>query len=167
MDKKVPFTVFQKILEALTLCLLLFLAGYLIMNWGNLPDRIPSHFDAMGNPNAWSGKNSILLLPIVSLGLYILITVISFFPQVWNTPVRITEKNYKFVYTSIRDLVSIVKFCMIASFTYMTIQTAMARPLSPWYLPIFLVLMFAPIAFIVVKIVKGNKKLNEEQTKAQ
>ena len=78
--------------------MLLLLFGYLISIWGNIPDKIPSHYNAAGVVDSYGGKGSILIMPIVGAGLYIMMTVVSFFPSVWNTPVKITEKNYLFVY---------------------------------------------------------------------
>jgi uncharacterized membrane protein len=58
-----------------------------------LPDLIPTHFDAAGNANSWGPPSSLNLLPVVALGLYLLITVLGFFPGIIKYPVvRITPE---------------------------------------------------------------------------
>lgn len=157
MNIKVPFTTAQKIIDVISILIILFLFGFLIFNWANIPDRIPSHFDATGAANAWSSKGSILIMPIVSVVLYSFITVISFFPAIWNTPVRITEDNYIFVYQNIRYIISYTKLLLVSVFAYLSICTATQGSLGVWFLPVFLVLMFVPIIFFIVKIVRGSR----------
>ena len=163
MNKKVPFTTSQKIIEIITAALLLLMFGYLISIWSSIPDIIPSHYDFAGEANAWSGKSSILIMPLVGAGLYLIITILSFFPQVWNTPVRITEKNYLFVYQNIRSLVSYTKLVLVVVFSYVTFKTANSQPLDSLFLPIFLCAMFVPMIFFIVKIVKGKRKIMNDE----
>ena len=54
-----------------------------------LPGRIPTHFNAAGNPDGWGTPAMLLLLPLVGFALYAIITVVSRFPSAFNYPVRI------------------------------------------------------------------------------
>jgi uncharacterized membrane protein len=58
-----------------------------------LPDRIPTHFDLAGNPNGWDSPSSFIFLPILSLGLYLLLTVVARFGSRFSYPVEVTETN--------------------------------------------------------------------------
>jgi uncharacterized membrane protein len=58
-----------------------------------LPHRIPTHFEAAGNPNGWGPASTLLLLPVIAVGLYLLISFVSQFPAVFKYPVRVTEEN--------------------------------------------------------------------------
>jgi uncharacterized membrane protein len=62
-------------------------------SWGSLPLHVPTHFAVDGRPDAYGPKASILVLPIVSLVLYVVLTALSFFPQRLNYPVQVTEAN--------------------------------------------------------------------------
>jgi uncharacterized membrane protein len=55
-----------------------------------LPARIPTHFDAAGNINGWGEPRMLWLLPIIATGVVGLMTLVSFFPQSFNYPVRVT-----------------------------------------------------------------------------
>ena len=161
MGKKIPFNSLQKFIEIITVAVLVTMLGHLIIAWGNIPDQIPSHYNAAGVVDAYSGKGMILIMPIVGAGLYILMTVISFFPSVWNTPVKITEKNYLFVYQNIRSLLGFTKLALVITFAYITYKMAKAESLGPEFLPFTLVALFVPMIWYIVKIAKGNKRIIE------
>ncbi len=64
-------------LELISLALL-FVAFYLaIAAYSTLPDEIPTHFGASGQPDGWGGRPSIFVFPGVSAGVYLLITGIT------------------------------------------------------------------------------------------
>lgn len=58
-----------------------------------LPARIPIHFDHDGSPNGWGQPSSLLVLPLVTLALYLVITIVSQFPRTFHFPVRGTGEN--------------------------------------------------------------------------
>jgi uncharacterized membrane protein len=59
--------IYPPVLELIPL-LLLFLAFYLtFINYPNLPDRIPSHFNIQGLPDGWGSKEEILIYPVSAL----------------------------------------------------------------------------------------------------
>jgi len=164
MDKKVPFTRTQKIMEVITVAMLLLLFGYLISIWGSIPVKIPSHYNTAGAVDSYSGKGSILLMPIIGAGLYIMMTVISFFPAIWNTPVKITEDNYLVVYQNIRSIVSYIKLVLVTTFAYITFRMANADPLDVTFLPIMLTALTGPIIWYIAKIIAGNKRILSESS---
>src|SRR6478736_3749691 len=66
---------FTKELMLLILVAIPFL--YLITIWDGLPDKVPTHFDANGNPNGWSEKSFFLWFPFVmGLGTYLLMLIL-------------------------------------------------------------------------------------------
>lgn len=157
MERKLKFTLSQKILEGCTVLVLLFLAGYLIVYWPAIPDTIPSHYNAAGVADAWSGKGSILFVPVVCVVLYSLITIVSFFPSIWNVPVAVTEENKARVYTLMRNMVCVIKLILVLVFTYITVCTAQSAALSPFFLPVMLLVLFGSMIYYIVRIVKSAK----------
>jgi len=86
----------RKVLEAAglgALAVLLWITYRALSGPDRLPDKIPTHFDLAGNPNAWGPPSTLMLLPAVALGVYLLITVVSQFPAAFNYPVRVTAGN--------------------------------------------------------------------------
>jgi len=66
---------------------LLALAFYLTLhNYSNLPDKIPTHFDLHGNPDEWSSRNMIFLLPGLNAFLYVLLSVFNIWLAIAKDP---------------------------------------------------------------------------------
>jgi uncharacterized membrane protein len=86
----------RKTLEAISL---LALAILLWMTWSAfhgpepLPERVPTHFDFAGNPNAWGSPAGLVFLPAIALALYLILSLVSCFPSAFNYPVRVTAEN--------------------------------------------------------------------------
>jgi uncharacterized membrane protein len=50
---------------------------YLAIIWEKLPERVPTHFNIHGVPDAWSGKTSLIFLPAaLGIGTYLLMLAI-------------------------------------------------------------------------------------------
>ena len=86
----------RKILELISLAILAALfvvGGFEVFGPNRLPARIPTHFDTSGNANGWSSPSALLLLPLIALGVYVAMTVVSRFPETFNYPVTVTAEN--------------------------------------------------------------------------
>jgi uncharacterized membrane protein len=87
----------RKLLQLISLLALaaLWLLTYSALYGSNaLPDRIPTHFDSAGNPNAWgSPGNSLFILPAVATVVFLLIGLVNRKPERFNYPVRVTPQN--------------------------------------------------------------------------
>jgi len=149
------YTKTQIIIEASTLIILLSLFAYVMINWDMVPEKIPSHFNFQGQIDSWSNKNMILFPVSVSLFLYLLLTVASFYPSMWNIPVKITEENRVRAYHYTRNMIIILKLELVSVFAYITFQTSKAEMLSEYFLPVFLILIFGTIAIHTVLIYKS------------
>jgi uncharacterized membrane protein len=127
----------------------------LLIPYGEIPDRIPRHFGASGEPDAWGGKSLLLWLTGLSALLYGGLTVLNRFPHVFNYPWNITEENALRQYALARSLMNAIKACVTAIFTYIvygTLQTAYgnAQGLGVGFLPFILTATLAPIAVYFV-----------------
>ena len=128
-----------------------------------LPDRVPTHFDISGNPNAWGSPRILIFLPIVATGVYLLITVLALIPATRiNLPVRVTAANLPFIQERTRDLMSWIKVEIVCLFAYVQwsiIQAVREREfhISPLMLPFFLVCVFGTVGAYLVIIVNGAK----------
>ena len=102
-------------------------AVYLILAWNQIPDKIPGHYNALGEVNRWGNKSELIVLPIISVVMYGLITLIERYPQVWNTGVRITEENRAQVYRLLKSLIAVVKMFTLLVFASLTVISS-SRP---------------------------------------
>jgi uncharacterized membrane protein len=151
---KLRYTKFQRIIELFTVIVVLGTCIYLIQSWGSLPNKIPEHYNGAGIIDSWENKSEILTMPILSIALYILITVMSFFPAIWNVPITITEDNREFVYLRLKTMIILTKMEMIVVFSYITYCDIKLQPLGVWFLPLSLIIIFGTIIYYIVKICK-------------
>jgi uncharacterized membrane protein len=143
----------------LTMLILLFVLPLFYLP--QLPERIPIHFNAAGLPDGYGSRSSIWFLPATGVFMYILLTVVSAFPQIYNFPVKITEKNAQVQYRLATRFIRILKTLILILFLYLTYQTinsALSKTLGlgKSFLPVFLIITIFPIIFYVVKALNNK-----------
>jgi uncharacterized membrane protein len=127
-----------------------------VINYASLPETIPVHFNAAGQPDGYGGRGTLWMLPATGLFLYILMTIVEQFPQIYNYPVEITEENAERQYRNAVRLIRVLKTLIIIIFSFLsfkTIQTATgtASGLGKAFLPVFLLITFGIIIIYIVK----------------
>ena len=159
---KQPDTLFQKIFNILSILLLAFILLYPAIKWNQLPDRIISHWGFSGQADGWSGKSSVLFTPVISLILYIPITIIIRCPSVWNMPGKITERNKRWAYRNIKNMLVILKFLIMTNFAYLTWSSIQQKKLGAFYMILDLILIFGSMAFFIRRSTRCPAPESEE-----
>lgn len=160
LTMKLKYTKLQLALEIIGLLLLVGMIVFIYIRWDQIPQQVPMHYNALGEIDSWGSKYQTLILPTISIFLYIFITVVSFFPQIWNVPVQITDKNKEAVYLSTKNLIIFLKVEMLTIFFYLNYHTVTAQPLSITFLPILMIIIFGTLVFFIVRIIRlGNEKI--------
>ena len=154
---KLKYTKAQLIIETIGIIALLGMIVFVALKWNNLPSQIPAHYNAKGVVDRWGGKNQILFLPIVSVFLYVLLTVVAFFPKSWNMPTKVTEENKTAVYNCMKTMIIMMKAELVGVFFYITYQMANKATLVAWFLPVFLVVLIGTIVLFTVRTVEKAK----------
>lgn len=144
----------NRIINIIGLLMLVALTIYLIIKWKDIPSVIPKHYDFSGNVDSFGKKSAILICPITAWLVYIFITVISFFPQLWNTGVKVTEQNREAVYGIVRNLLSLIKLFIVFTFSYMTVCQVEGYRLPWWFTPVEIVVIIGIIIVYMVKLYK-------------
>lgn len=145
---------YDGMVHVICMILLFGMSLYLILNWSELPSRVPAHYNAAGHIDRWASKAELWFLPLLGWILYIGITFIERFPQIWNTGVMVTEENRERVYRTLKDMIETVKLIIISVFTLLNINSFLAVELPIWFLPIFLILIFGTIFLFMRKLLK-------------
>jgi uncharacterized membrane protein len=158
---KIPLTVFEKASEIVNIVILLGTGIFLLLNYFNLPNRIPSHFGINGQPDGWGGKGSLIAIFIVNFIMYLFLTILGRFPHVYNYLCEITEENARFQYTNARTLMGLIKTELSIMFSYMlwvSILVALekSKGLGIGYLPVFLIVVFGTLTFFIIRMVRGK-----------
>lgn len=90
---KVPVEGIDLIIDLIVLAILLVMWGYVFISYAELPEIIPSHFNAQGEVDAYSGRNSIWVLMLVSTVVAVGMYVLTKYPHIHNYMEEITEEN--------------------------------------------------------------------------
>lgn len=152
---KVPFEPIDIIIEVLSMTLLVLMIIYTIVEYKQLPDTIPTHFNAQGIADDFNNKSMIWGLPIFGIVMYAGLFTINRFPHIHNYMVNITEenalKNYRFSTRIVRG----VNFFTVMLFVYIQytiIASAKGKSvtLGSWFLPVVLGLsLLLPILILI------------------
>lgn len=120
---------FQTLMEFIGVGIWILYIAFLIFNWSSIPQKIPGHYNASGMIDKWSDKGSILILPIIAGIMYIGITVLMLFKQIWNVPAAKNSMNQAKVYKCIETMMILFKVEIVGSFFIITYHSAMAKQL--------------------------------------
>lgn len=147
--------------ERMSWFLLIILWVIAIFCFINLPATMPIHFNSAGQPDNYGSRTTIFLLPAVGTILFGGITLLNKFPFLFNYPVKITSDNALRQYTIAIRMMRYLKFILLIIFSYIEVMmyltaTGNSTGLSFWFLPVMLALIFIPLIYFVVKLIKAR-----------
>lgn len=147
-------TIPDRILEVISLLVMIGTTFYLIVGWNSFPDRIHAHYNAAGEIDRWGGKGELIFLLVMMWILYIGITLIQRFPQIWNTGVQVTQENRERVYRTLMYMLETLKLLMVAGLSFLTVYGMTGKNLPVWFLFVFMGALFADLIFWMVRLVR-------------
>ena len=123
--------------------------------WHVLPSQVPMHFDARGAVDSYGDKSTLLILAGVTAGLYVLLTVVSFFPRYFNYSVEVTPGNRGRLETIATEMLGWMKAEFTWLFAYIAwatirVATGRAAGLGWAFLPVMLAVIGVTIASAIV-----------------
>lgn len=160
---KLRYSFLEKAFIVLSAVIIIINFIIVIRYWHKLPNIIPTHYDAVGNVNGTGGRGSILILPIMGAAIFVMLTFFSRFPQYYNYPFNITEKNAKYQYKNARKLMLIMNLEIACCFSYISLRTIYSiltntSGLGILFLPIFLILIFGTTGYFIWRMFKKTDK---------
>lgn len=158
---KLKLSSHDRVIEFLGLSFLIILIAIPLFYYNQLPESIPTHFNAAGEPDGYGGRASLFLLPATGTFMYILMTVLEFFPHIYNYPVTITPENAESQYRLATRLLRILKTVILILFSFiswMSIRSATGESegLGKMFLPVFIILTFGVVIIYLVQA-SGNR----------
>jgi uncharacterized membrane protein len=146
---------FHWIMDIVSLGGLALFWGYFIWTYRQMPDQVPTHFDAAGAVNDWGSKGTLWLLPSIAAVIFVGFTLLSRIPEKFNYAVTITPENAQRQYSMALKMIAILKTVIIYLFLfiYYTIAQMMLRQtkgMGPWTMPIVLGVIFIPLIIYLV-----------------
>ncbi|HEY1256522.1 MAG TPA: DUF1648 domain-containing protein [Terracidiphilus sp.] len=161
----------RKTLETISLAIL---AGTAWITWqalhgsNLLPERIPTHFNSAGNPDGWGPASTLLVLPAVAVGLYLFISLLSLFPALFKTPVRVTEENRVRLQALNLQMVAWLKLelvCLFAWIQWTILQFARQGHgrLTPAFMVIFLAAVLVTALWHILAMARAAQPVHSVQ----
>lgn len=153
---KIKRSKFDVIINIICLLCLVGSAVFLIINWDKISSSIPGHYNAAGEVDKMTDKSSSIILLIVGLIMFIGLSIIEKFPQIWNTGVQVTEENKEKVYRILKSMVETIKLLITLVFSYLALQSTTGENLPSLFLPIYLMSIFGSLTFFIIRLVKAK-----------
>jgi uncharacterized membrane protein len=152
---EIPKTRLEVFFNVLSLLMLCGNFVYIFMAWTSLPDRIPTHFNGLGEVDGWGGKGNIWVLEVIAIVLWGGLTTLEKYPHVYNY-IFLTEENMARQYENARIMVNVLKTTL--TFTFVLISWELIQSvkenessLEIWTLPLLLVMIFGVIGFFIFR----------------
>jgi uncharacterized membrane protein len=126
----IKLTFRDKIIEILSIALLIGYWSYTLFQFNNLPEIIPTHFNGSGAVDGYGAKGTILILPMIATLFFVFLTLLIRFPHKFNYQQIITVKNATKIYTTATKMLRVLKLVLITIFfaiDYKTIQIALGK----------------------------------------
>ncbi len=155
------------ILEIIGAIFLILMIAYPLYHFNKLPEVIPSHFNAAGQPDGFSKKSILWILPTIGLFMYVGMFFLNKLPHIFNYPKEITEENAEHQYQIATKMVRTLNTLIAASFFYIiyrTVQTSLneTKGLGTYFLPAFLITIFGTLGIYLYLSLKKKPILFEE-----
>jgi len=141
---------------------MLIIIGYIAMQYGALPELIPSHYGVGGEPDAFGKKSTLLLLLAITIGSYVGMFILNKFPHVFNYPTEVTSENARSLYKKATRMIRSLNTVIVVAMSYIiyaTIQTAFNKQdgLGNYFMPVFLVSVFGVIIYYLIQSFRTAK----------
>lgn len=153
---KLTRTQWENSFDMLAIVAILYSIYIIFANYHTMPETIPSHFGFSGKPDAYGGKGTILLLPVVSIFLFLGMSLVARKPHIFNYPVSITLANAEREYILARQFLATIRAEIVGMFAYLTwslVEVAQGKTfgLGALFLPVILVTMAVSITIYIIR----------------
>lgn len=156
-----PHTRLEMNCEIVAIAAIVLGISYLLAVWSTLPQKIPSHFNLAGEADSWSNKESILLPVGIEIFVYVIMSLLSRYSQLYSYPWAITEENAERQFLLARRFLTVLKTEIVLLFTFLGWQTIVvargnAKGLGIWFSPIFLIVILGSAIIYFVRAYRAR-----------
>ncbi|MFJ8262012.1 DUF1648 domain-containing protein [Rummeliibacillus sp. NPDC094406] len=132
----------------------------LIFNWSVLPEKVPAHYNALGEVDRYGSKWELIILPCIGIFLLVFMQVLEKHPEAHNYPSRLNESNAQQFYLHSRKLMNKIKnICLIIFsciiFESISLSLGWGYDFGMWLLPIIFIATGIPIILGIM----GQRKI--------
>jgi len=128
---------------------------FLLIGWRSFPARIPTHFSASGAADSYGSKTSLLIEPVIMVGLFLLFAVVECFPRTWNIPVQVTQENEAAIFHICTVLFGILKITSILLCAYTGLM-CIYPALPSWPMFMLILVLIGSIGWSIYRMFKAR-----------
>lgn len=160
---KIPYQTMDIIIEIISITILILIVGYTAVEYFNLPETIPTHFNSKGEANDYGARITVWLIPAIALIMYTGLFILNKYPHLHNYMVNITDenalKNYRFS-TRVLRIVNLFTMTILAIVALKIIETGKGNLFSidSWFVPLIVGLSLILPIIILLYMRKINKE---------
>lgn len=152
----------DRLADFVSLAILVLAWIFLLSTYAYMPEIVPIHLDGSGKADGFANKTSLFIGPSISLIIYIVLTYLNKYPQIYNYPSVINENNAAQYYTigsrMIRYLkLSVMIVFLLIQFEIFAIAKGIEFDIGVWSLIIPLTIILAPTIYFIVRIFSIKK----------
>lgn len=158
---KLPKTKFEKIYNVITAILVVLLIIFVVFIWREIPQTIPTHYDALGRPDDEGSKWLVLIGPVIMLSYLSMMRLFAKHPEWWNYPQRMNETNAPAFYLINRQLMTatnnggILLFSLVALEMILVVLDWIPQIINIGVFALLIVVLFGvPMLLFALKIRK-------------
>lgn len=158
MKIQMKFKISDWIIEILALVAMLYAFRPLLFLKRLEGSLIPIHYNIHGEVDGWGGINYLWLLLLITLFLYLILSVVgNFYYKKINYPFEITPGNEALTYEYGSRVVRYLKFILVLTFAYMgnmsiTIAMGEAYSLNPFVMLFLFCCTLGVVFFFIMKL---------------
>ncbi|HET8861565.1 DUF1648 domain-containing protein [Marivirga sp.] len=152
-------TAFNYAIEIASLVILVVTWIYVFLSYSELDSEIPVHFNTSGEADRYGDKQSIFLLPILSVVFFFGLSILNKFPHIFNYPTEITEENAEKQYKNATNLIRTLNLLIVFIFAFITFNMINAKTensavLGEWFIPSIIIIINLPGLYFLTKAFK-------------
>lgn len=149
----------DKLMELISIVLLIGSVMNILSVIFELPDTIPCHFTIDGRPDGYGSKHLLWIIVAISFSIYSGLTALTRYPQFYSSGITKNNKEAQLRLTSkmLRTIKAVILFVFLVVNVMMT-QSAQLKSTGyiPYLLPFILIVVFTPTIYFVIKLGKIN-----------
>ncbi|MGA3031935.1 MAG: DUF1648 domain-containing protein [Terracidiphilus sp.] len=161
----------RRILDFFSFVLLgvvLLVTGLAVFGPAQLPEKVPTHLDPLGQPDAWAPRSSLEILPMIAVIVYLLLTVVAAYSSLAKHAAQDDPESGPPLEALILKLIVWIKAELMGIFTCIQLSSLHAArhlddPSSFWSVCmwILLVAIFATVAWYLTAMIRMERSQEE------
>jgi hypothetical protein len=130
---------------------------FFIAFYEKIPSLIPTHYGFNGEVDSWGNKDTLWYFVIGNIVINTLLGVLVKYPQKYNYPFKVTDKNREMVYASGSLFVSVLRFVVSVVVACLILFMSLSVEKIPIFLYVFILsLPISSVLYGVIQLMKNK-----------